>query len=431
MPWQQQVLDVGLEIDPETGLLAYREVIVTVMRQQGKTAGVILPIEVDRCLMWTEKQRVIYTAQTGSDARKKLLEDKVPAIQASEIWGAVRTVYRAAAHEAIIFKNESRIELMASSEDSGHGFTVDLGVLDECWRDEDDRREQAILPGMVTRPWGQLWVTSTQGTDKSTFLNRKTEMGRAATLEDKGSGIAYFEWSIPEDADIENPEVWWKYMPALGWTIQPAAVQHAFDTMEEAEWRRAYGNQRTRGREERVIPDVLWDSVVDPAAEVKRSGTVAFGLDVHPERLSASIVASDGERVELIDHRAGTGWVRERVKSLMDRWKGSVYIDGGGPALSLGDDLEADRVKVVRLGGPEMAAACARIYDAVADSKVRFRSHELFDIAVSGLAKRPMGDRFIWARQVSSTDITPFVAATLAYNGASFTTPKVSFVPFD
>jgi hypothetical protein len=201
--------------------------------------------------------------------------------------------------------------------------------------------------------------------------------------------------------------------------------------MEEAEWRRAYGNQRTRGREERIIPDVLWDSVVDPVVEVKRTGAVAFGLDVHPERLSASIVASDGERVELIDHRPGTGWVRERVKSLMERWKGSVYIDGGGPALSLGDDLEADRVKVVRLGGPEMAAACARIYDAIADGKVRFRTHEVFDIAVAGLAKRPMGDRFIWARQVSSTDITPFVAATLAYNGASFTTPKVNFISLD
>jgi hypothetical protein len=36
MPWQRYVADVALEIDPETGLLAYRGVDVTVPRQSGR-----------------------------------------------------------------------------------------------------------------------------------------------------------------------------------------------------------------------------------------------------------------------------------------------------------------------------------------------------------------------------------------------------------
>ena len=418
MPHQQRIYDVAFEIDPETGVFAYREVIVTMMRQSGKTV-LILPVELDRCLMWHERQRVIYTAQTGSDAREKLLTDQVPVIEASPMGSLVRQVYRAKGEESIRFKNGSSIELAASSKDAGHGFTVDVGVLDECWADEDDRREQAILPAMITRPWAQVWVTSTQGTDESTYLNRKTELGRAAALADKGSGIAYFEWSVPEDADIENPEVWWEYMPALGWTIQPIAVAHALQTMEEMEWRRAFGNQRTRGMFERIIPDTQWAAVQSPIVEVPQAPGVVFGLDVHPERASAAICASDGKTVELIDFRPGTGWVRERVAALRDKYSGVFVIDGGGPALSVALDLEQDGAELHKLGNAEVAASCARMYDAIADMNVTFRSNEVFDIAVSGLAKRPVGDRFVWARQVSTTDITPFVAATLAYDGAA------------
>ena len=41
MPWQQLVADVGLELDPESGLPAYREIVVTVPRQSGKTTLVL------------------------------------------------------------------------------------------------------------------------------------------------------------------------------------------------------------------------------------------------------------------------------------------------------------------------------------------------------------------------------------------------------
>ena len=432
MPWQQQVIDVGLEIDPETGLFAYREVILTIMRQQGKTV-VIFGVELDRCTMWGPRQRVIYTAQTGSDARKKLLEDQVPMIKGSPLAALVQKIHQAQGNEGIIFKNGSRIGVAASSQDAAHGFTLDLGVLDECWRDEDDRREQAMIPAMNTRPMAQIWVASTQGTEKSSYLNRKTEMGRAAAAADQGSGIAYFEWSIPADEDIEDPEVWWTYMPALGWTIQPNAVAHALRTMDEAEWRRAFGNQRTRAAQERVISDIVWDQVQNTRAEVGRKSAVSFGLDVHPDRTSAAIVASDGQTVELIDYRSGTNWVLERAKALLERWRGRFVIDGGGPAVSVASDLEGEGLPVDKFSSAEVAAACARIYDALADSKLQVRTAEVLDIAVAGLAKRPVGDRFVWARSTSQTDITPFMAATLAYDHAARREDpaEVTFIRFD
>src|SRR5660398_303411 len=196
MPWQQMVADVGFEIDSETGLPAYREVIVTMPRQNGKTS-LLLAAEVERALLWDVPQHIIYTAQTGADARKKLLDDQLPVLQQCKfIDKRISRYHRASGSEGIYFENHSRLQLAASSEKSGHGPTVDLAVLDEVWADEDNRREQSLVPMMNTRPAAQTLVVSTQGTDRSLFLNRKTERGRIAVEEGKGSGTAYLSNSF-------------------------------------------------------------------------------------------------------------------------------------------------------------------------------------------------------------------------------------------
>src|ERR1043166_6947186 len=60
MPWQAYVADVGCEIDSATGLPAYREVVVTVPRQSGKTT-LFLSWQIDRCLNWGRPQRSAFT----------------------------------------------------------------------------------------------------------------------------------------------------------------------------------------------------------------------------------------------------------------------------------------------------------------------------------------------------------------------------------
>jgi hypothetical protein len=416
MPWQQLVSDVGLEYDPLTGLLAYREIVVTVMRQSGKST-LILSLESERCLMWGPNQRVAYTAQTGWDARRKVIDDHAPVLMASPLSKAVKRVLRGAGSEGIIWENGSRVDVMASSVAAGHGRVLDLGVIDEAFDDEDDRREQAILPAMATKPNAQLAVVSTAGTDKSIYLLRKVEAGRHAAEADRGSGIAYFEWSIPDDADVDDPEVWWQFMPALGRTITEPVVAHARQTMSDLEFRRGFCNQWTAPEHERVIPLEVWGRVCDPLAAP--AGQLRFGLDVLPDQSAGAITSAGGGAIELVDHRPGTSWMVERAEALASNWKGVIVVDGGGPAVPVADELERRGVKVARLANAEVAAASMAIYNAIADNKVAFRTHDDFDTAVAGLAKRPFGDRFAWSRSISFADITPFMAATLAFTPAA------------
>lgn len=413
MPHQLQLWMVGTEIDPDTGFFAYREVRVTMMRQSSKTTS-LMCLKIDRGLNFADHgpQRIQYSAQTGKDGREKMLDDEWPVIRKSKVRAAFLEPRRSNGNEAFRFKNGSLILNLASDQASGHGKTTDLGIIDEAFADVDDRREQSIIPAMATKEWAQLWVASTAGTAGSLYLKRKVDTGRAAVEAGSRDGVAYFEWSVPDDEDIDSPDVWAKYMPAYGLTISDRAIRHARDTMTEGEFRRAWCNQWTVTNE-RVLPYEDWTAVCSP--DVEPDGDIGFAVDVAPERSSAAIVASDdNSRLELVDHRQGVGWLNARVVELAQRWSSTVTVDTASPAHSFADEWERLGVRVNRLSSREMAGACGTFYDAVVNHTVSIKSDARLDAAAAGASKRVSGDVWYWARKDKSVDVSPIVAASIA-----------------
>jgi hypothetical protein len=420
MPWQRYVADVGCELDPATGLPAYREIIVTVPRQSGKTE-LFLSWQIDRSLNWGRAQRSVFTAQSGKDARDKWVDELFPLIRSSELSKLVRQINEGKGDESITWKKpRSRIRLLSTSTSSGHAKTLDQAVIDELWHDEDDRREQGLRPAMVTRPDAQLLVCSTAGTRASVVLNSKRRTGRTATQDDSGFGVAYFEWSAPDNWDPANEESWFAFMPALcpdppcrcgeGWrhTISLEVIRSERAAMKPEEFLRAYGN-RTTQTEDELIPVDRWQMVSDPQASPQ--GQVRFALDVSEDRSSASIAACAGDVVELIDHHQGTFWVATRCNSLVAKHGAKIRLDGSGPAGSFASAIDA----VDELAGREALEADGQMYDAIMDGSVKFRAHPDFDAAVAGVSKKQSGDLWGFSRRSSSADITPLKAASLAF----------------
>ncbi len=202
-------------------------------------------------------------------------------------------------------------------------------------------------------------------------------------------------------------------MPALGITITERAIRHARETMTEGEFRRAYLNQQTRA-EDRVISQADWDAACRP--DVQPDGKVVFSVDCNPERTWASIAVADQDgNVELVDHERGTGWVVSRTQQLTAKWNARVAVDPAGPAASFIPELLAEHVKVVEVGGKDLARACGAFYDGCAERTVRVRLSADLDEASAGARKRPTGDAWVWTRKSSLVDISPLVAATVAY----------------
>ena len=440
MPWQRQVVDTALEIDPQTGRLVYREVTLTVPRQSGKTT-LILALAVHRALAMGSPQRIVYTAQTRLDARKKWEDDHLPILQGS-MFGQFFHPRKSAGNEAFIWKNGSQHGIMSVTKKSGHGPTVDLAFIDEAFAQADARLEQATKPSMITRPQPQLWVVSTAGDVESLFLRAKVDAGRRRAEVSRARNVAYFEWSAPEKADPADESVWWSCMPALGRTVPVEAIRADYDSMVSqgnlAEFRRAYLNQWLDEvpAEWLVIPREAWEGL---AARPVAHGEVALAADVTPRLPGSQVwgtVAASWQRpdgctdVEIIERRQGTAWMPERIAQIVRKHRPcATVIDAVGPAASLVDELEALGVEVVKPNMREVVQACGRFFDAVMDSRtLRHGGDPALDAAVAGAIKRDLGDGWAWARKGASVDISPLVACTLAsWAHARFATRRAPY----
>jgi Phage Terminase len=424
LPWQSQVLDVGLEYEldsdfPNGRRYIYREIDFGTPRQSGKSVLTLVKT-LHRMILCGPGQKSVYSMQTGSEASRKLLDDWCPMIDDSPFQHAVHRVRRTAGGEGIHFKNRSTVEIMRTAKSSGHGRTLDEAIIDEAMHDHDDRREQAVMPAMLTRRNAQVLNTSTAGTDESLYWRRKVDLGRMAVEDGVTEGLCYFEWSAPDEADPYDEDMWWHVMPALGRTQPIESVRHLARTMREEEFRRAMLNQWTR-TDMKVIDWSAWVECRNPHGSI---GTdMVLALDVNKERTGAATVAasrgSDGlVDIELIDNHEGLSWLVPRAVELRDRHHPTkIIVDGTGPVGALIPELERAGLDLTIVGGGEMARAAGAFYDHVLARCLRVRPNEHLDNAVAGAAKRIRGDAFVWQRSTNSTDISPLVCATLALWG--------------
>jgi hypothetical protein len=419
MPWQRHVADVALEID-EDGRFCYQLVVCTVPRQSGKTSlfGLVLDhraLLVPRCRAW-------YTMQTQKDAVDWLTNEHWPLLAP--------------------FADAARLRRMAGSEDirwnvSGgmirpfppnptglHGKVADIVVIDECWAFDQmkgNQLDQAVVPTMATRPNAQTWKLSTAGDAAALWWLGTVEAGRAAALSGKDRGVAFFEWSCPDELDPTDPASWPLYHPAYGRTIGEASMHAALAMLGPDDFARAYGN-RWVSMVDRVIPAPAWRDAADPEAPMPQRGAVALGFDVALDRSEGAIAAAwrteDGvAHLEVADCRPGVGWIPERALELVERWAPLAFAyDAAGPAIDVADVLSRHGVALEGLKGREYAAACQGLLELIcgAPPAVRIRPHRALDAAAASAARRNVADAWAWGRRQSATSIATLTAATVA-----------------
>lgn len=460
MPWQRYVADVGLEIDPESGMFAYRGVDVTVPRQSGKTS-LILPTAIWRA-MRKPKQRIVYGAQTGVAAREKWEDEHLPLMEAARPLKGRWRARKANGREAIIWKNGSIHGLLTNTEKAGHGRTLDLAFLDEYFAQVDYRSDQAVGPAMITRADAQKWRLSTAGTSKSVPFNAMRKTGRDALEAGRQVEAAFFDWTAAAGAQRDSMQTWLSCMPALcpapmrgvcrcsrEWrhTVTERAIRSELQTYAEdlGEFDRAYLNiSRDLDELERDpnVPSVEeWSLLADP--DVPGGDILALAVDITPRRDYAAIVAvgdtdSGLPRVRILDHGPGVEWLLPRLLELHQRLKPvCLAVDDKSGAGTL--ILPLERAGVLRMPqetedrdarkGPQRGqlwvptpmqygAACATFTDTVRQGGLLHSGQEALTVAIDGAKTRPLGDgAWGWGRKIASADISPLVAATLGLAG--------------
>lgn len=257
LPWQRQVLSVALERAGRRP--AYRDVLVSVPRQSGKSS-LALSLIIWR-LLSERDQLVLYSAQNRVAARRKLLHTWWPRIVRSPLAGRFR-LFRGFGNETLSCDNGSRLELLSATESAGHGETTHLVVVDEAWVHPDATVEQSVRPTMATSADAQLWAMSTAGTPRSAWWRAKLDAGRTGAELGVTAGVCLLEWAAAADDDPTDEAVWWATMPALGRLVEVATVRADLANMPIAEFRRAFLNIWSDEAAEgwRVIDRAAWEA---------------------------------------------------------------------------------------------------------------------------------------------------------------------------
>jgi Terminase large subunit, endonuclease domain len=424
LPWQQVTLNRGLErqlLGGGRSRWRYRVVVVTIARQNGKSW--LLKAVIAHRLAGRRGETVGALSHLRSVGREIMFDPLADAFTGR----GLRDLFDAHAIRSNGVESLSlratggRLVMPSSSEKGGHGYSLDVALVDEAWALKDYRVPQAITPTQIARPDPQLWVVSTAGTAESLWLRELVEAGRAGGND----RLALFEWCAPAELDPSDVAAWEAANPALGHTITIDELAHAFSIAttpeSRAEFERAHLNRWT-AKIEAIISPQAWRACL--AAELTIGPELVVGFDVALDRSRASIVAAGvvGERVlvELVAARPGTDWVVPALAELREKWSPlAIVASEASPARSVIDEARAAGVAVEPYKAPGYAAACQTFYDLVLKHRLAHRGQAELDEAARVVGRRSSGESWVFGRAVSSGEISPLVAATIASHRAS------------
>ena len=433
MPWQRYVFDVGLEVLPD-GRWAYPSMIVSVPRQVGKTTGYGLVME-QRAISQAQA-RCWFTMQTGKHAVDWLLNEHAPILRPLAEAFHLR---RGAGFESVQWHaTGGLVRPFPPQPDALHSRVTDLVVIDECWAFDLVRGhalDQAIVPTQATRRGrGQVMKLSTAGDAMSIWWQQQVEAGRAAVRSGRTEGLAYFEWSCPDDLDPCEPASWPQFHPAHGFTMDDAAMLAALDMLGPEEFARAFGNRWSAGTTQ-VIPSEAWLAVADSGQELPEPGQLVLGFDVAVDRSEGAILVAWSDegicRLEVAECRFGdVAWMPGRLAELKERWNPRcISYDRAGPAIDVADAAQLGGLTLSPLGPRDYAAACAGFLDALTAEvpTLRYTPHPQLDAAAAAATRRALGDAWAWGRRQSTVSLATLTAATAARWGLLHSLPGGPF----
>lgn len=416
--WQKFVLRSALGEDAWGQWSAF-EVGLVVPRQNGK--GAILEALQLACLFAFEDKLIIYSAHEFKTAQESYRRVLSLIENTDSLRKKVARVVKSTNESGVELRSGARLRFLARSGGSGRGFSGDKIILDEAYNLSASAMA-ALLPTMAARPNPQLWYASSAGLPESDHLRAVRDRGR----EGGSNSLAYFEWSAPDGADLDEIGPRIQANPALGIRISTDFIDRERSALGDEEFGRERLGIWDESTGAAVIPPAWWAEGEDAGSQIV--GVAVFALDVSPDQ-SWSAIAAAGRRADGLTHvevtstdgvsdcRTGVDWVVPRFEDLNGRWPDlRVTIAKGSAAESLKPALEAAGIPVDVLPNADVAAACGLFYAKVIDRTLKHLGQPQLTAAISAARKHQEDGEgaWKWGRKKSAGNITTLYAASNA-----------------
>lgn len=338
--WQSNLLNAILAMNDED-LWVHMKFGFSVPRQNGKNEVVAM-----REFEGLERgERILHTAHrttTSGTAFNRLLaimEDS--GLEEGEHYTKIKAIGR----ESIVLIDGGKVDFRTRTSTGGLGESFDLLVIDEAQEYTDDQ-ESALKYTIAASPNPQTILIGTPPTPISSgtvFTNL-----RNATLEGKNEDTGWAEWSVEEESDVRDVDLWYQTNPSLGIRLTERTIRSEvgddnldFNVQRLGLWIKY--NQKS------VISANEWKELkIDRLPELKGKLFVGikYGHDGTNVAMSIAVkTENDDIFVESIDCqsiRQGNAWL---IAFLREADVQEIIIDGASGQNILANEMKDARIK--------------------------------------------------------------------------------------
>jgi len=427
--WQKYLLDAILAINND-GLWVHTRFGFSVPRQNGKNEVIAM-----RELRGLKRgERILHTAHrttTSAAAFNRLLEIMEEAgLEEGEDYKKIKAIGR----EQIILKDGGRIDFRTRTSTGGLGESFDLLVIDEAQEYTDDQ-EAALKYTIAASENPQIIMVGTPPTPYSsgTVFTKYRNNVLEGTLEDSG----WAEWSVEEESDVRDINLWYETNPSLGLRLTERTIRSEVGD-DEIDFNIQRLGLWIRYNQKSAISENEWMALkvnTLPKLKGKLFVGIKYGYDGVNVAMSIAVkTVDDNIFVEAIDCqsvRNGIAWI---ISFLKEADIQEVIVDGAS-----GQNLLAQEMKDAGLKKPilptvkEIIVANATFEQALFQQTIRHRGQPSLSQVVTNCEKRSIGTSggFGYRSQIEEYDIALMDSVILAHWAASSSKPpkkqKISY----
>ena len=452
-PWQEWALIHNLEIIGDLGgvwRFRFRTVVNEVARQNGKTK--LSKVEASFFLNVLGVESIFGTS-LSLDKAEEVWEavaddqEQIPALAAD-----LQRISRTNGSKKIVLTGNRSYKVGAPTRRAGRGDANDLVMLDELREHRDWETWSAAVASTNAKPNGIVICFSNAGDPDSIVLrqlrSQALERINGTKASDFGGDVdadalGWFEWSSPDDAETDDMEALAQANPALGYgRLTERALLSSRGTFPENKFRSECMCQQVETILPEPFPDGAWMGGQDDKSCIREDSELFWGIEMSQDR-KYTVIAVCGLRedgnyhVEVVDRRIGSEWAVDWFKQRAPKYgEMKLCFQGrGAPVSGLAEQIcTIDGITRMAQEGPDLSAGWNRFYDAVAACsptdnrggvKVYHIPQPVLDTPGRTCQLRNLGGGIMLPDRVKSPDdISPLMAAAMAYAGATQITKK-------
>lgn len=433
--WKSPELPDGLELDewqewllrhllerypdghPNAGQLRYRQVVVSMGRQNGKSLLAAI-IGVYGMLIHQKSGASVISLASSIDQARIIYNRVLFVIQSNQFLS--KRFKKASESRGIVTADGTgRYDVKPAKEGALQGIPISLCLFDELHLAKKGMWSAAVL-GTAQRENGIVIGITTAGDQNSETLLDLYKTGQSAAAGDPElERFGFFCWEAPQHAKVDDPDALKAANPSISaGRLSLDNVLSDLKTIPEHEARRYRLNQFISGTASSWIPSDTFRKAGDRLSIPQEGGVFAVDISKNWEHATIAFANQVGEEhhTELVRTFVSPNETQlfNALVELHHRYAPrAIALDDRG-LTNLGKRLKMAGFPVWQLWTKEISAACSVVYSMLANGEAKHNNDPLLIVqSPRGIAKYS-GESWFISRKESLGEIDALMATVMA-----------------